>query len=93
MKYIPSDRQPDATPTRPLLHDDTKFAAGKIAAVQYIAIAVVVFIGSGFWDLQVRNEEFYSEKALQNQIKNRPIPAPRGRILDVDRAVIVDHHS
>jgi len=93
VKYIPSDRQPDATPTRPLLHDDTKFAAGKIAAVQYIAIAVLVFIGSGFWDLQVRNEEFYSEKALQNQIKSLPIPAPRGRIVDRDGRVIVDNHS
>lgn len=93
MKYIPAERQPDATPSRPLLRDDTKFAAGKIAAVQYIAIAVLVFVGSGFWDLQVRNEEFYSEKALQNQIKSLPIPAPRGRIVDRDGRVIVDNHS
>lgn len=93
MKHIPAERQPDPRPSRPLLRDDTKFAAGKIAAVQYIAIAVLVFVGSGFWDLQVRNEEFYSEKALQNQIKSLPIPAPRGRILDRDGRVIVDNHA
>ena len=93
MKYIPAERQPDATPSRPLMHDDTKFAAGKIAAVQYIAVAVLVFVGSGFWDLQVRNEEFYSEKALQNQMKSLPIPAPRGRVVDRDGRVIVDNHS
>jgi penicillin-binding protein 2 len=93
VKYIPVERQPDATPAKPLLRDDTKFAAGKIAAVQYVAIAVLVFVGSGFWDLQVRNEEFYSEKALQNQIKSWPIPAPRGRVLDRDGRVIVDNHS
>lgn len=93
MKHIPAERQPDTTPSRPLLRDDTKFAAGKIASVQYLTIAVLVFVGSGFWDLQVRNEEFYSEKALQNQIKSLPIPAPRGRILDRDGRVIVDNHS
>ncbi len=93
MKYIPAERQPDTTPSRPLLRDDTKFAAGKIAAVQYVAIAVLLFVGSGFWDLQVRNEEFYSEKALQNQIKSLPIPAARGRIVDRDGRVIVDNHS
>ncbi|MBI4892034.1 MAG: penicillin-binding protein 2, partial [Acidobacteria bacterium] len=93
MRHIPAERQPDATPTRPLLNDDSKFAAAKIAVFQYFAVGVFVFLAVGYWDLQVVNEEFYSEKAQQNQIKSLPIPAPRGRILDRDGRVIVDNHS
>lgn len=93
MKHIPAERQPDASISRPLLRDDTKFAAGKIAAFQYVAVGVFVFLALGYWDLQVRNEEFYYGKALQNQIKSLPIPAPRGRIVDRDGRVIVDNHS
>lgn len=93
MKQIPAERQPDASIARPLIRDDTKFAAAKVAVFQYFAIGVFVFLITGFWDLQVRNEEFYSEKAQQNQIKSLPIPAPRGKILDRDGRVIVDNHS
>ncbi|WP_321477686.1 penicillin-binding protein 2 [uncultured Paludibaculum sp.] len=93
MKLIPQERQPDASVTRPLIRDDTKFAAGKIAVFQYFAVGVFVFLAVGYWDLQVRNEEFYLEKAYQNQIKSLPIPAPRGKIIDRDGRVIVDNHS
>jgi len=92
--YLPSERPADTKPAPRLLRDDeTKFAAGQIAAFQYFALAVFVFLLVGFWDLQVRNEEFYFEKAQQNQIKSLPIPAPRGKILDRDGRVIVDNHS
>ncbi|MGJ5819246.1 penicillin-binding protein 2 [Paludibaculum fermentans] len=93
MKLIPQERQPDASVTRPLIRDDTKFAAGKIAVFQYFAVCVFIFLALGYWDLQVRNEEFYLEKAYQNQIKSLPIPAPRGKIVDRDGRVIVDNHS
>ena len=93
MRYIPVERQPDSTPPSLLLRDDTKFAAAKIAAFQYFAVAVFLYLAVGYWDLQVRNEEFYSEKAQQNQIKSLPIPAARGKILDRDGRVIVDNHS
>ncbi|HWB85283.1 MAG TPA: penicillin-binding protein 2 [Bryobacteraceae bacterium] len=78
---------------RPPLRDDTKFAAGKIAIFQYTAVAIFLFLISGFWKLQVQNPEFYDERAQQNSIKSVPILAPRGRILDRDGRVIVDNHS
>ena len=56
-------------------------------------MAVFLFLISGFWDLQVRNPEFYSEQAERNRIKSVPILAPRGKILDRDGRVIVDNHS
>lgn len=93
MRHIPEERQPDATLTRPLLRDDMKFAAVKIAGFQWVIVGVFLFLISGFWDLQIRNEEVYNEKAQANQIKSLPIPAPRGKILDRDGRVIVDNHA
>ena len=75
------------------MRDDTKFAQSKIAAFQYFAVAIFVFLITGYWDLQVLKEEIFKAKAQQNQIKSLPIPAPRGRILDRDGRVIVDNHS
>jgi penicillin-binding protein 2 len=93
VRYLRAEREPDSLPARPLFRDEVKFAAGKIAAFQYLVVAVFVFLAVGYWDLQVLNEEFYSEKAQQNQIKSLPILAPRGKILDRDGRVIVDNHE
>jgi len=76
-----------------LLRDDTKFASGKIAIFQYVTVAVFLYLISGFWLLQVRNPEYYSEQADRNRIKSLPILAPRGSILDRDGRVIVDNHA
>jgi penicillin-binding protein 2 len=80
-------------PSGPPLRDDTKFATTKIAIFQYLAVAIFLFLISGFWDLQVRNPDVYNEQADRNRIKSVPILAPRGKILDRDGRVIVDNHS
>ncbi len=76
-----------------VLRDDSKFASGKIALFQYLTLAVFLFLIAGFWELQVRNPELYSEQAQRNSIKSLPVLAPRGKILDRDGRVIVDSHS
>lgn len=78
---------------KPPLRDDTGFAAGKIAIFQYSAVVIFLFLISGFWTLQVQNNQVYDERAQANSIKSIPILAPRGRILDRDGRVIVDNHS
>ncbi len=93
MRYLRAEKDPDSTPERPFFRDEVKFATGKIAAFQYFTVAVFIYVLLGYWDLQVLNTEFYSEKAQQNQIKSLPILAPRGRILDRDGRVIVDNHE
>ncbi len=93
MRYLRAEREPDSAPVRPIFRDEAKFAAGKLAAFQYFIVAVFVYLALGYWDLQVLNQEFYSEKAQQNQIKSLPILAPRGKILDRDGRVIVDNHE
>ena len=76
-----------------LIRDDPSFAAGKMAAFQYFSVGVFLFLIAGFWQLQVQQPEVYSEAAERNRVKQFPIPAPRGRILDRDGRVIVDNHS
>lgn len=76
-----------------VLREDVRFASGKIAAFQYLIIAIFLFLFSGFWDLQVRNPERYQEQAAQNSVKSIPLLAPRGKILDRDGRVIVDNHD
>lgn len=95
MRHIPiepDDEQLQAH-AQPLLRDDAKFASGRIAAFQYVAVAVFVFLLASFWQLQVQNQAEYSELAERNSIKSYPVLAPRGKILDRDGRVIVDNHS
>ncbi|MGD0015135.1 MAG: penicillin-binding protein 2 [Bryobacteraceae bacterium] len=93
MRITEPENQEDRIPSRLPLRDDTKFATAKIAFFQYLAVAVFLFLISGFWDLQVRNPDVYNEQANRNRIKSVPILAPRGKILDRDGRVIVDNHS
>jgi penicillin-binding protein 2 len=78
---------------RPLTGDDTKFATTRIGVFQYLIVFVFLFLIAGYWTLQVQNEELYNEKAVRNEIRALPIPAPRGRIMDREGRIIVDNHS
>ena len=71
-------------PDKPLVRDDPKIASEKIAFFQYLTVGIFLFLISGFWSIQVRNPDFYSERAELNRIKAVPIVAPRGKILDRD---------
>ena len=93
MSLFPAESEPVRLPDNPGLRDDPKFASGKIAIFQYSIVGVFLFLISGFWNLQVRNPDIYSERAEANRIKSVPIVAPRGKILDRDGRVIVDNHS
>jgi penicillin-binding protein 2 len=94
VSFLPVDTEPSQrVPDKPVVRDDPKLASGKIAFFQYLTVGVFVFLISGFWSIQVRNPEFYSERAESNRIKAVPIVAPRGKILDRDGRVIVDNHS
>ena len=64
-----------------------------MAAFQYLSVGVFIFLIAGFWQLQVQQPEVYSEAAERNRVKQFPILAPRGKILDRDGRVIVDNHS
>jgi penicillin-binding protein 2 len=64
-----------------------------MAGFQYTAVAIFLFLISGFWQLQIQSPEVYSERAERNRVKVFPVVAPRGKILDRDGRVIVDNQS
>jgi penicillin-binding protein 2 len=90
---LPDHPDQNALPDKPILRDDTRFAAGKMAFFQYLSVVVFLFLVSGFWVLQVRDPQMYAEAAERNRIKSIPILAPRGKILDRDGRVIVDSRA
>ena len=93
MSRIPEDREHSAPKVVHFAHDDSYGGAVKVALFQYVTVAVFIFLLAGYWDLQVRNEDVYDTKALQNKIKSLPMPAPRGRLLDREGRIIVDNHA
>lgn len=64
----------------------------KLAAVQYVILAIFLVLGYGLWRLQVGGNEYYAKLAEQNRIRQIPILAPRGRILDREGRTIVDNY-
>lgn len=82
-----------ATTPSPLDREKKKFGQGRIAAIQYLCLAVFLYLVSGFWQLQVQSPDLYAEQAERNKIKWLPLLAPRGRILDREGRVLADNHS
>ena len=76
--------RPPKLPGKQARREDVKLAAGKIAFFQYAGVLIFLFLITGFWNLQVQNPQMYNEQAERNSIKQLPIPAPRGKILDRD---------
>jgi len=71
---------------------DEKVSAIRLTAVQYIILVIFLILAYGLWRLQVMQSDFYAGLAEKNRIRNVPILAPRGKILDRDGRVIVDNY-
>jgi penicillin-binding protein 2 len=64
----------------------------RLAMAQYIILAVFIFLIYGLWRLQVLDTEKYASLAEQNRVKEVPILAPRGKLLDREGRPIVDNY-
>jgi len=71
---------------------DEKVSAIRLTAAQYIILAIFLVLAYGLWHLQVMQSDYYSLAAERNRIRNVPVLAPRGRILDREGRVIVDNY-
>ena len=71
---------------------DEKVSALRLTAAQYIILAIFLILAYGLWRLQVMQSDYYSLAAEKNRIRNVPILAPRGKILDRNGRVIVDNY-
>ncbi len=71
---------------------DEKISPLRLNAVQYIILAIFLVLVYGLWRLQVMQSDLYSSLAEKNRVRNVPILAPRGRILDREGRTIVDNY-
>src|SRR6202050_3698295 len=71
---------------------DEKVSAIRLTAAQYAILAIFLVLAYGLWRLQVIESGLYSSLAEKNRIRNVPILAPRGKILDREGRIIVDNY-
>jgi penicillin-binding protein 2 len=75
-----------------MLGRDDKVSAMRLTAAQYIILGIFLVLAYGLWRLQVMQSDFYSLAAEKNRIRNVPVLAPRGKILDREGRTIVDNY-
>src|ERR1700734_3042758 len=71
---------------------DEKVSAIRLTAAQYAILGILLVLAYGLWRLQVMQSDYYSLAAEKNRIRNVPVLAPRGKILDREGRVIVDNY-
>ena len=71
---------------------DEKVSEIRLTATQYIVLAIFLILAYGLWRLQVMDSSYYALAAEKNRIRNVPVLAPRGKILDREGRTIVDNY-
>ncbi len=71
---------------------DDKVPQYKLTVVQYALLVVVLVLGYGMWRLQVLHSDTFESLAEHNRVREVPILAPRGKILDREGRIIVDNY-
>jgi penicillin-binding protein 2 len=64
----------------------------RLALAQYIVLGIFLLLIFGLWRLQVLHSDYYTSMAQQNRVKEVPILAPRGKLLDREGRAIVDNY-
>jgi penicillin-binding protein 2 len=75
-----------------MLDREEKVSPVRLTAVQYIIVGIFLLLTYGLWRLQVMNSDVYSNLAEKNRVRNVPILAPRGKLLDREGRIIVDNY-
>src|SRR5688572_5609441 len=65
----------------------------RVSVIQYLVLAVFIILGIRFYVLQVARHDEYQNRAENNRIRDIPLMAPRGAILDRNGKVLVDNTS
>jgi len=71
--------------------NDERPPAWKIAFLQYLIAVSFLGLLAGYWRLQIGQHQQYLDLAERNRIRNLPVIAPRGRILDREGRVLADN--
>ncbi len=71
---------------------EEKVSPLRLTAVQYVVLFIFLLLAYGLWKLQVMHSDEYALLAEKNRVRNVPILAPRGKILDREGRIIVDNY-
>jgi penicillin-binding protein 2 len=71
--------------------NDNRLPQGRLAVASYIIVGMIGVLLLGFWKLQVIDADRYTWLAERNRVREIPVIAPRGRMLDRDGRVLVDN--
>ena len=71
---------------------EEKVSQFRLAGVQYAILGIFLLLAVGLWRLQILGNDYYASLAEKNKIREVPILAPRGKILDREGRVIVDNY-
>ncbi len=71
---------------------DEKVSEIRLTVAQYIILGIFLVLAYGLWRLQVMESGYYASAAEKNRIRNVPVLAPRGKILDRNGRIIVDNY-
>src|ERR1700692_3201295 len=71
---------------------DDKVSAIRLTAAQYMILGIFLVLAYVLWKLQVMESGYYASAAEKNRVRNVPILAPRGKILDREGRIIVDNY-
>jgi penicillin-binding protein 2 len=75
-----------------MLGREEKVSTVRLTAVQYVVLFIFLLLAYGLWRLQVMHSGEYTMLAEKNRVRNVPILAPRGKILDREGRTIVDNY-
>jgi penicillin-binding protein 2 len=71
---------------------DEKVSEIRLTVAQYIILGIFLVLAYGLWKLQVMESGYYASAAEKNRVRNVPVLAPRGKILDRNGRIIVDNY-
>ena len=75
-----------------MLGRDEKVSSTRLTAVQYIILGIFLTLIYGLWRLEVARNDLYASLAEKNRIREVPVLAPRGKILDREGREIVTNY-
>jgi len=70
---------------------DREFLEKRINLVRNVILACFLIFFSGFWYLQIIRGPYYEELARENILRDYPLPAPRGLILDRKNQILAEN--
>lgn len=74
-----------------LQQQEREFIESRINILLAIIIGVFIVYFAGFWFMQVIRGSYYEELARENILKDYPLPAPRGLILDRSNHILAEN--